>query len=191
MTVTKKPDHRGEHEISRKTIARGMPGVSGVTVVTNARVYYSTRAAAGAPGARHSLRPLFGEGGTSRAKLGRIAPRECEGVFQLRACAISSLEGEGRCEAAGWGDLSTRGLFGMRDRHPTPSHISLRSCELTLPLQGRVSGSSHSVSSFARRDDTEVPPTATEPRAKFEISRYPPRGQNARVVCIMRNNWEG
>jgi hypothetical protein len=40
MTVTKEPDHRGEHEISRKTIARGMPDVSGVTVVTNARVYY-------------------------------------------------------------------------------------------------------------------------------------------------------
>src|SRR6202051_1285127 len=46
-----------EREISRKTIARGMPGVSGVTVVTNARVYYTPRAAAGASGARHSLRP--------------------------------------------------------------------------------------------------------------------------------------
>ena len=34
MTVTNKPDRRGEHEVSRKTIARGMPGVSGVTVVT-------------------------------------------------------------------------------------------------------------------------------------------------------------
>jgi hypothetical protein len=32
-TVTKKPDHRGEHEGDRKTIARGMPGESGVTVV--------------------------------------------------------------------------------------------------------------------------------------------------------------
>jgi hypothetical protein len=41
-----------------KTTARGMPGVSGVTVVTNARVYYTPRAAAGALGARHSLRPL-------------------------------------------------------------------------------------------------------------------------------------
>ena len=28
-----------------------------MTVVTNARVYYTPRAAAGAPGARHSLRP--------------------------------------------------------------------------------------------------------------------------------------
>src|ERR1700674_5665496 len=46
-----------EREISRKTIARGMPGVSGVLVVTNARVYYTTRAAAGAlaPGIPHAL----------------------------------------------------------------------------------------------------------------------------------------
>jgi len=29
--VTKKPDRQGEHEISRKTIARGMPVDSGVT----------------------------------------------------------------------------------------------------------------------------------------------------------------
>src|SRR6476660_9009935 len=33
-TVTTKPGHRGEREVSRKTIARGMPGDSGVTVVT-------------------------------------------------------------------------------------------------------------------------------------------------------------
>src|SRR2546430_17301535 len=33
-TVSNKPGHRGEHEVSRKTIARRMPGVSGVTVVT-------------------------------------------------------------------------------------------------------------------------------------------------------------
>jgi len=44
-----------------KTIARGMPGVSGVTVVTNSRVF-STREAAGASVARHSLRPLMEEG---------------------------------------------------------------------------------------------------------------------------------
>jgi hypothetical protein len=30
-TVAKEPDHRGEHEGNRKTIARGMPGDSGVT----------------------------------------------------------------------------------------------------------------------------------------------------------------
>src|SRR6478736_10458021 len=34
-TVSTKHGHREEHEVSRKTIARGMPGDSGVTVVTN------------------------------------------------------------------------------------------------------------------------------------------------------------
>ena len=43
---------------------------SGVTVVTNARVYYTTRAAAGAPGARHSPRPLE-RGRDFAAKLAR------------------------------------------------------------------------------------------------------------------------
>jgi hypothetical protein len=32
--VSNKPGHRGEHEGNRKTIARGMPGETGVTVVT-------------------------------------------------------------------------------------------------------------------------------------------------------------
>src|ERR1700757_3492696 len=57
-----------------------MPGVSGVTVVTNARVYYTPRAAAGAPGARHSLRPLSSEGGKFRAKLAQIKRRDREAV---------------------------------------------------------------------------------------------------------------
>jgi hypothetical protein len=34
MTVTTKPDHRGEHEGNRKTFARGRPGCSAVPVVT-------------------------------------------------------------------------------------------------------------------------------------------------------------
>jgi hypothetical protein len=48
-----------------KTIARGMPGVSGV--VTNARVYHYTRGC-GCADTRHSLRPLSGEGGNFSAK---------------------------------------------------------------------------------------------------------------------------
>jgi hypothetical protein len=39
----------------------GMPGDPGATVVTNARAYYSTRAAAGATGTRHSPLPFGGE----------------------------------------------------------------------------------------------------------------------------------
>src|SRR5690348_10747250 len=38
-----------------------MPDVSGGPVVTNARAFYTTRAAAGALSARHFLRPLSGE----------------------------------------------------------------------------------------------------------------------------------
>src|SRR6478735_3177295 len=58
-TVSNKPGHRGEHEVSRKTIARGMPGCSGVTVVTTLGCLFSFGPeAAGASCARHSLRPL-------------------------------------------------------------------------------------------------------------------------------------
>src|SRR5260370_34238677 len=68
-TVSNKPGHRGEREVSRKTIARGMPGRSGVTMVTMLVCFvYFAREAAGALGARHSLRPLISESGTSMAK---------------------------------------------------------------------------------------------------------------------------
>src|SRR5882724_11238218 len=73
----KKADHRGDHEGNRKTIARGMPGGPGVTVVTNARAFYPTRAAAGASSARHSLRPPIGGrdlyGKTRAKRRGEIA----------------------------------------------------------------------------------------------------------------------
>src|SRR5260370_35456405 len=44
-TVSNKPGHRGEREVSRKTIARGMPGETGVTVVTTlvCLFFYHTR----------------------------------------------------------------------------------------------------------------------------------------------------
>src|ERR1700722_9583076 len=67
-----------------------MPGVSGVTVVTNARVYYSTRAAAGAPGARHSLRPLYCRrrnvvGKTRAKRAARSRRRDCCLKFESQA----------------------------------------------------------------------------------------------------------
>jgi len=58
-----------------------MPGDPGATVVTNARVYYTPRAAAGATGTRHSPRPLSGR--KDDARPGRVAPRECGGVFPV------------------------------------------------------------------------------------------------------------
>jgi hypothetical protein len=58
-----------------------MPGDPGATVVTNARVFYTTRAAAGATGTRHSPRPLFRGGvflhnsGASRRETGEVCVR--------------------------------------------------------------------------------------------------------------------
>jgi hypothetical protein len=76
-TVTKMPDHRGARRKPLKPLRGECRAFSGVTVVTNARVYYTPRAAAGASGARHSLRPLIEEGGTftqnSGARRGEIA----------------------------------------------------------------------------------------------------------------------
>src|SRR5258707_2536737 len=80
-TVSNKPGHRGEREVSRKTIARGMPGVSGVTVVTMlVCLFYFACEAAGASSARHSLRPLISEGGTFLANLARKPRRDRETV---------------------------------------------------------------------------------------------------------------
>jgi hypothetical protein len=66
-----------------KTIARGMPGDSGVTVVTMlVCCFIFAREAAGASCARHSLRPLNSEDRTFRAKLARIARRDREVVAE-------------------------------------------------------------------------------------------------------------
>src|SRR5258708_116854 len=81
-TVSNKPGHRGEREVSRKTIARGMPGRSGVTVVTMLVCFvYFAREAAGALGARHSLRPLISRGREIQVNLARKARRDREAVF--------------------------------------------------------------------------------------------------------------
>jgi hypothetical protein len=60
VTVTTRTRRRGEHGISRKTIARGMPGDFRCDRGDYARVpFHITHEAAGALDARHSLRPLF------------------------------------------------------------------------------------------------------------------------------------
>jgi hypothetical protein len=74
----------------------GMPGDPGATVVTNARATYSTRAAAGATGTRHSPRPLLGEGfrHNSGASRGEDAdsylnyPRHCERSEAIHSCFL-------------------------------------------------------------------------------------------------------
>jgi hypothetical protein len=81
-TVANKPGHRGEHDISRKTIARGMPGETGVTVVTTLVCFFHLHArlrARRAPGIPCAL--VF-SGANGSCKLGRIAPRDGGRVSQ-------------------------------------------------------------------------------------------------------------
>src|ERR1700745_1713743 len=61
-------------------------------LAVNTRVhtyYHSAHEAAGASGARHSPRPLF-SGRMLLANLGRIAPRECEGVSGFAVIASAA-----------------------------------------------------------------------------------------------------
>jgi hypothetical protein len=72
MTVAKEPGHRGERDISRKTIACGNAGRFRCTRCYSCAFY--AHEAAGAAGTRHSPRPLF-SGREINANLGRIARR--------------------------------------------------------------------------------------------------------------------
>src|SRR5882724_425092 len=61
-TVAKEPGHRGARRKPLKPLRAGMPGDSGVLVVTRVRsTTTSAHEAAGATGIRHSPRPLLGE----------------------------------------------------------------------------------------------------------------------------------
>ena len=79
-----KPGHRGEREVSRKTIARGMPGDLRCDRGDYARVLclFRTR------GCGRIERPAFPAPsiieGHCLAKLGRIAPRECGGASGIQ-----------------------------------------------------------------------------------------------------------
>src|SRR5258708_2449754 len=104
MTVAKEPGHRGEHEISRKTIACGNAGMFRCLVVTNARVYYTTRAAAGASGARHSPRPRFSwADGSCKTRANHAAGLQTCISPSLRGALLSAEappSGEGGCDEA-------------------------------------------------------------------------------------------
>ena len=93
MTGARKPGPRGERAISRKPLRGECRAFSGVTWLTRVRFYpiiLHTRLS-GASGARHSPRPLIGEGGTSRPNLARSKRRDRE-VVSRRHCEARSDE---------------------------------------------------------------------------------------------------
>src|ERR1700716_1202041 len=61
MTVTNKPDHRGEHEISRNPSRAGMPGLTGELVVTTLVCFLHCTRGCGCIGAWHSPRPHWAD----------------------------------------------------------------------------------------------------------------------------------
>jgi hypothetical protein len=72
VTVTRKPDRREERGISRKTIARGMPGVSGATCGDYLCAFYLCTQGCG-----RTLRPAFpapSDGQRTMQASGRISP---------------------------------------------------------------------------------------------------------------------
>jgi hypothetical protein len=88
-TVAKEPGHRGARHTPLKPLRAGMPGDSGVLVVTRALLpLQSAHEAAGAAGTRHSPRPLFSRGRKINAQLGRTASREREVASVIRAPSL-------------------------------------------------------------------------------------------------------
>jgi hypothetical protein len=79
-TVAKEPGHRGEHEISRKTIACGNAGRSGVLVVTRVRST-NTKGTRDRGCSGHPAFPTPSKGAKDFVELGRISPRDREAVF--------------------------------------------------------------------------------------------------------------
>src|SRR5580704_17932085 len=126
--VTKSPITGESAKETVKTIARGMPGVSGVTVVTNSRVFYSTREAAGAPSARHSLRPLKG-GREICSKTRANAPRDRETVPMTDA-AFTSPRVRGRDERSSLLEVGDEAIAKAPGEGDSP-RVSLSSVPLT------------------------------------------------------------
>src|SRR6185437_333413 len=109
------------------TIACGNAGCPGATVVTNARATYSTRAAAGATGTRHSPRPLIfrGEGCcTTRAPC----------AARRRRCVLTSLRPVGsqrRLRAVLKMNLSAS-FRDARSADPESRDFPMRNCALEV-----------------------------------------------------------
>jgi hypothetical protein len=149
-----------------KPLRAGMPGESGEPVVTMLVCFLLFACeAAGASSARHSPRPRSLQGEMIMHHSGADAPRECEGVFVLRAgsrtqatvslippprgtlvgsrrakLALGKADRERSERCAGWGAASANMVFAQRHPLPTPPDWP---------------SASHPRASFARLDHKE------------------------------------
>jgi hypothetical protein len=124
-TVAKEPGHRGEHEISRKTIACGNAGRSGVLVVTRVRST-NTKCTRGRGCSGHPAFPTPSSGRKINARLGRIASRGANVCLELTVMASS--------------DATRQPIFPLhlgQGRAPHPSKCVIGACSIhreVLPL---------------------------------------------------------
>jgi hypothetical protein len=109
----KKRGHRGEREVSRKTIARGMPGRSGVTVVTNSYACFILHARLRVHWAPGIPCALCFRGATFLQNLGRIAPRERSPLSSPGLTGRSSIPERPVMESRSRGVLDTPHARGM------------------------------------------------------------------------------
>ncbi len=117
----KKRGHRGEREVSRKTIARGMPGRSGVTVVTNSYAFLFCMRGRGCIARPAFPAPSIFQGERFLQNLGRLAPRECGDISEIGTTSLRGakrrsnpllLSGNMDCFACARNDgLNTRHTF--------------------------------------------------------------------------------
>ncbi|SHG42487.1 hypothetical protein SAMN05444169_2395 [Bradyrhizobium erythrophlei] len=107
-TVTRKPDRRGEYDISRKTIARGMPGVSRCDLTTRVRsTTLIAHAAIGRIGRPAFPAPSERRGRNEQARLARNMRRDRESVAGFTSPRV---RGEVGAKRRVRGTLSESGL---------------------------------------------------------------------------------
>src|SRR5712692_852922 len=120
MTVAKEPGHRGEHDISCKTIACGNAGRSGVLVVTRVRST-NTKCTRGCGCSGHPAFRTPSLGRKINAPLGRIAPRGANVCLELTVIAIYRILRECYGAPAGPAEL----WLGPR-RSMKPGRVAMR-----------------------------------------------------------------
>ena len=140
-TETNQPDLRGEHEVSRKTIARGMPGVTGVTCMLVCAFYSILHTRPwGASSARHSLRPFRGRGDRNQTNLAQQPAAGLRRCVRSPPSRASRVAGRGR----GWGVVrqAPKQRFLRIDPHPRPLRASFARLD---PAASRGEGSAQNM----------------------------------------------
>jgi len=164
-TVSNKPGHRGEREVSRKTIARGMPGRSGVTVVTTLVCFFHCTRGCGCIGHPATLRPLISEDRTFLSK-----------TRAKRAARLRSRVWKRHCRDTVDNSRNTATDIQSNDRYINPArHVRAFGVGIGIANDG--------IDTIERRP-RRAPQTAV---VSLLASRHPRDGSRSRPFCGRRD----